>query len=205
MQDIDLGLQQPEQVLQTLAHAKNLQHLLLLLQFERQMGGNGIGQTAGIIDAGQRGQDFRRNFLVEFHILVELCDQRAAHCLGLAIRSVFGRNDFHLCIEMAVRVKHTQHIDALRAFHEHLHRAVRQFEHLQNVRHTADGIQVIQAGIVFGRRFLRDQHDALAGLHGGFQRLDGLGAADKQRDDHMRKHHDIAQRQQRVQVGCNSV
>ena len=74
LQNIDFGLQQPQQVLQPLAYAKNLQHLLFLLQLQRQMGGNGVGQTAGIVDTGQRSQDFRRNFLVELHILVELCD-----------------------------------------------------------------------------------------------------------------------------------
>ena len=88
-------------MLQTFAHAKDLQHFLLLLQLERQMRGNGIGQTTRIIDAGQRSQDFRRDLFVEFDVLIELCDQRAAHRLGFAIRAIFGRNDFHLCIEMA--------------------------------------------------------------------------------------------------------
>jgi hypothetical protein len=37
----------------------------------------------------------------------------------------------------------------------------------------------------------------LARLHGGLERLDGLGSADEQRDDHVREHHHVAQGQQR--------
>ena len=176
-----------------LAHAEYLQYFLFLLQLERQMGGNGIGQTSGIIDACQRCQYLRRYLLVELHVLVELRNQHAAHRLGLAVRAILGRDDPHLGIEMRFCIEHADHVGALRAFHQHLHGAVRQFQHLQDIGHAADGIEIIRAGIVLGRRLLRHQRDAFAALHRRLQRLDGFGASDEQRYHHMRKDNDIAQ------------
>jgi hypothetical protein len=44
---------------------------------------NGVGQTARIIDAGNRRQDFRRNLLVEFDVLVKLLHHRTAQGFDL--------------------------------------------------------------------------------------------------------------------------
>jgi hypothetical protein len=72
LQDVELGLELAEQLFQALGDAEDLEHLLLLLQLERQVGGNGVGQAPGFLDAGQRGQDLGRNLLVQLHVLVEL-------------------------------------------------------------------------------------------------------------------------------------
>ena len=47
-------------------------------------------------------------------------------------------------------------------------------------------------GIVDVRLLLRDQHDALVGLHGDVERVNGFFASDEQRDDHVRVHHYVA-------------
>ena len=81
--------------------------------------------------------------------------------------------------------------------HQHLDRAVGQLEHLQDGGHAAHGEHVFGRGLVLGCGLLGHQHDAPLGLHGRLQRLDALGSPDKQRDDHVRKDHDIAQWQHR--------
>jgi hypothetical protein len=86
---------------------------------------------------------------------------------------------------------------ALRAFHQHLDGAVRQFQHLQDIGHAADFVNVRWRRLILGGRLLGRQHDALALLHGGFQRLDGFWSANKQRDYHVREDYNIPQRQQR--------
>jgi hypothetical protein len=53
------------------------------------------------------------------------------------------------------------------------------------------------AGFVLGGGLLGGQHDALALLHRGFQRLDRFRTTDEQRYHHMREHDHIAQRQER--------
>jgi hypothetical protein len=83
------------------------------------------------------------------------------------------------------------------AFDQHLHGAVGQLEHLQDGGDAADVVEVLGLGLVLGGGLLGHQHDALARLHRGLERLDGLGSPDEQRDDHVREHHHIAQGQQR--------
>ena len=48
------------------------------------MRGNGVGQTAGIVNAADRGQDFGWNFFVQFDVLVKLLHHRAAQGLDFA-------------------------------------------------------------------------------------------------------------------------
>ena len=175
----------------------HFQHILLLLQFQRQLCGDGIGQTASLVDGGQRGQDFRRDFLVEFDELLKLTDQRAAHGLGFGVFLAFGRQRGDFADKIAGVFIDVIHTGALAAFHQHFHRAIRQLEQLQHGGHRAQRVQIVCGGLVLGGGFLRQQQDLLVGFHGLFQRLDGLGAPDEQGDDHMRKHHHVAQWQKR--------
>jgi hypothetical protein len=62
---------------------------------------------------------------------------------------------------------------------QHFHRAVGQFEHLQDIGHATDLIQILRTRIVLGCRFLRDQQDALAGLHRRFERFDRFRSPDE--------------------------
>ena len=77
--------------MRTLEH---FQHFLLLLQLQRQVSGNGIGQATGIINAGQRSQNLGRNFLVEFDVLIELREKTATHRLDLVIFALFLHDQF---------------------------------------------------------------------------------------------------------------
>ncbi|MPN54107.1 hypothetical protein SDC9_201776 [bioreactor metagenome] len=62
---------------------------------------------------------------------------------------------------------------------------------------ATDAVKVFGFGFILGGRLLGHQHDLLAGLHGHFEGLDRFRAADEKRDHHVRKDHDVAQRQQR--------
>jgi hypothetical protein len=85
----------------------------------------------------------------------------------------------------------------LDSFDEHLHRAVRQLEHLEDVGDRADVVEILGTGFILGGRLLGDKKNALAGFHGGFECLDGLRTSDEQRDHHVREDHDVPQRKQR--------
>ncbi len=100
-------------------------------------------------------------------------------------------------------VFHRADLRALRALDQHLHGAVGQLQHLQDRGDRADFVEVLGRGVVLRRLLLRDEQDVLARLHGHVERLDGFGPPDEERNDHVRKDHDVAQRKQRKcgQVG----
>ena len=160
------------------------------------MRGNSIRQAARTIDARQRGQYFRRDFLVQLYVLIELRKQAAAHRLDFVIVAFILRNGRNLGFVVFLFIYHAMNARAMHAFDQHFYRAVGQFQHLQNTRDRADRIKIFRRRVVIRGRFLRDQDDILALFHRGFQRLDRFGASDKKRDHHMRKHHHVAQGQQ---------
>ena len=86
---------------------------------------------------------------------------------------------------------------AIDALDQHLDRAVGQLQQLQDGRDGADPVQVLGLRIVDVGLLLRDQQDALVGLHGQIERDDGFLAPDEQRNHHVRVHHHVAQRQYR--------
>ncbi|MNM92285.1 hypothetical protein D3C81_1046120 [compost metagenome] len=196
LEDVDLALELRQQAFQALGHIDHLQDLLLLLELDRQVRGNGVGQAPCLVDARQRGQDLRRDLLVELHVLVELRHDGAAQGLGLGAFARCGRHGHGFAHEVRIVLAHLGDIRALRAFHEHLHGAVGQLQHLQDIGDAADLVQVVSRRLVLGSRLLGHEHDALARLHRSLKRLDGLRATHEQRDHHVRKHHHVAQRQQ---------
>src|SRR5437764_240218 len=57
LEDVDFRLELREQVLEAGLDVEHLEHLLLLLELERQVRRHGIGKPAGFVDAGKRSQD----------------------------------------------------------------------------------------------------------------------------------------------------
>jgi hypothetical protein len=94
---------------------------------------------------GERGQDFRRNLLVQFDVLVELAEHRAAHGLDFMVLVAGFRH------RLAARHEHdsasmTLPPGALRAFDQHLDGAVGQLEHLQDVGDGANAYRSSKLG-----------------------------------------------------------
>jgi hypothetical protein len=200
LEDVDLALELREQVLEARLDLEHLENLLLLLELERQVRGDGVGEAPGFLDAGERRQDLGRNLLVQLHVLVKLGDQRPAHGLDLGHITRIGRHRGRLGHVMTALIVDLLDARALAALHQHLYRAVGQLQHLQNVGNAADLVQVLGGRLILGRGLLRDEQDALARLHGDLHRLDRLGPPHEERDHHVRKHHDVPQRQQRIRA-----
>ena len=85
LQHVHLAFDHGEHVLEALAHVGNLENLLLLGQLQRHVGGDRVGQAAGLLDAGERGQDLGRHLLVELDVLLELRDDRAREHVHFAL------------------------------------------------------------------------------------------------------------------------
>ena len=63
-------------------------------------------------------------------------------------------------------------IRTLHAFDQHLDRAIGQLQHLQNICHATDTVQIFGFRLILDGRLLGDQQDSLASLHGHFKRFD---------------------------------
>ena len=75
MLHIDLTINEADQQLQTIADLKGFQQTLFVTQAHAQMRGDGVGEAAGLINAGQRLQQFRRQLAVGLHVLLEQAHQ----------------------------------------------------------------------------------------------------------------------------------
>ncbi len=158
---------------------------------------NGIGQSGGFFDLIDRNHHLCRNLLVQLDILFKLTNHGAAQ--GLQVRfGFFGIiNHFRLNLEEIIRGGELCDPGTLHAFDQHLYGAIGQFQKLKNGRDRSDIIDIIRLGIVFARILLGDQQDLFVILHHIFQGAHRFVATHKQRHDHMRENHNVAQWQDR--------
>ena len=92
-----------------------------------------VGHAARFVDAAKRGENLRRNFFVELHILIELREDRPSQ--GLNFRRAAARDLDQAVVTGKVRIIAVHGVDfsALNPFDQHLDRTVGQLEHLQNI------------------------------------------------------------------------
>ncbi len=57
------------------------QNFLLLVQFKGHVRGDGVGNSMGVLNAGNRGKYFSRDFFVDFDVTLKGTEQRAHQCL----------------------------------------------------------------------------------------------------------------------------
>ena len=161
------------------------------------MRGHRVRQLGEILNLADRGNDFLRHLLVELHIAFELRNNCAGQGFGFArFAHLIGQAAGGGFVEFLARGV-AGNAGALQAFDKHLHGAVRQLEELEHgseCTHLKNGIGcgIIVAGVALG-----DEQDLLVLAHHIFQRADGFFASDKQRHDHVRENHNVAQRENR--------
>jgi hypothetical protein len=196
----DLALHQGVNLLQPGAHGLALEQLLLLAYFQREVRAHGVGQLAGVVDLVDRDQDLWRDLLVQLDVLLELGDHRARQGIELALvaQILLGRLGIGLQEFLIFRV--LDDLRPLAALDQHLDRAIRQLEQLQYGPHGPDRVDVARGRVVLGDVLLGDQQNLFVVLHDVFEGAHGLLAADEERHDHMRKDHNIAEREHREQI-----
>ena len=194
LQDIEFGIKLAEQEFHPFGHIDLIQNHLARLQFQLQMGSNGIGQSAVVLNSGNRAQHFRRNLFVQLGKLIEFIQQRAAQRLHIPIRPGNFFDFFHMGEKIIAGVFHRQRTGAADTLHQHLYCAVRKFQHLQDIGHRPHLVQAVGFRFFIIRIFLREQKNRLIVFHCLLQRGNRFGAADKQRQNHMGVYHHIAQR-----------
>ncbi len=162
------------------------------------MGSDVVGELGIVLDLMDDADHFRRNFLVELDVAFELVNDRARHRLGLDLLAhLVGKDDgFGLIVICAVAI--FLHARTRGALDQHLHGAVGQLEQLQNARQRTHLVDGVGRRIVVGSILLRREQNVDVRTHDLLQRADRLFATHKQGNDHVREHHDVAQRQHRI-------
>ena len=201
LQHGDFALHQGEHLLEPLGNRGRLQDLLLLGNLDREMRGDRVGELGVVLDLLDDADHLGRHLLVELHIVLELVDDGARERFRLdLLAGVVGENDrIGLVIFGAVGV--ALDLGARGALDQHLHGAVGQLEQLQHARERAGLVDRVGRRVVVGRVLLGGEQDERVGAHDLFKRLDRLLAADEERNDHVREHDDVPQRQNGIGPG----
>ena len=157
-----------------------------------------VGQTGRFGRVGHSLQSFFGYVLFDFGVAFEFIRDRAQH----SIRRHLIAGNFGQCTGARFKERSVFHkfgdLHAALALDQHFYRAIGQFEQLQHVGQDTDAVNTIRARIIDRGVNLAGQQDLLIIRHDLFQRADRLFAAHEQRHNHMRKHHDVAQRQHGV-------
>jgi hypothetical protein len=202
LQHRDLALHQGIDPLQALVDRQDFQQLLLLADLDRDVGRHRVGELGGIVDLGDGRQGFLGNLLVELHIAFELRNDGAGERFGLAGIAKVDRGDLGGRLDELAAIGEPLDPGALIALHQHLDGAVGQLQQLQHRGQRAHGEDGVGRRIVVGGIALGHQQNPLVVAHHVLERADRLLAPDEQGHDHVRKDHDIAQRQDRIQRLC---
>ena len=109
LQNVDFAFEQSQQVLEAFRDGAHLENFLLLLELQRKMRGNGVGEPAAVVDARHRRQNLGRDLLVELDVLVELGEQRAAHRLDLVGFAEIARERCRLGGQVLAFLDHADH------------------------------------------------------------------------------------------------
>jgi len=202
LQNGDFALHHAENAFKPLGNGNDAEDFLLFRDLDRQMGGNRVCQLGIVVDLVDRAEHFRRNLLVQFHVVLELGNDRARQGLHFDVFAVALRQNRGRRLEIVCPVGIFADLRARAALHQNLDRVVGQLEKLQHGCERTDIVDLIRVRIVVRRIHLGCQKNMLVGGHHLFQRLDRLFAADKKRHDHVREDNDIAQGQYGIDSGA---
>ena len=200
LQDADLRLHVGVDPLQPLADPGDLEQFLLVGDLQRQMGGDGIGELARVVDLVDRDQHLRRDLLVQLDVLLELPDHRPGQRLQLADLALLVVEGSGFRLEERLALGEALDPRPLPALDQHLHGAVGKLQQLQHGRDRPDQEDVFGRRVVLRGVLLRDQQNLPVVLHDVLERPHRLLAADEQRHDHVREHHDVAKGKDGIQA-----
>ncbi len=196
LEDRDLALDELVEPLEPLGRLGLLEQLLLVLQLERDVRDDRVGEATGIIDRLHRDQHLGLDALVELDVVLERALHRAHERRGLG-GGVVGLDEvLDLAHEERVRLLEALDERAALALDEDLDGAVGQAQQLDDVRDRADREDVLLARVVGLGLLLRREHQLAIARHRLLERVDRLLAPHEQRHHHVREHDDVAERKE---------
>ena len=205
LQDLNLPLHELEELLEPRPRRGRLQDRLLVLQLEGEVGHDGVGEPARIVDGGHAGEHLRRDALVELDVGFEgglhLAEQRLQLHVPLHLLVELLGPDL---VEPLLGDERVEPHPPL-SLDQRLHRAVGELEQLDDGGERAHREEVVEGRLVGLGLLLRGQHHGLVLAHGVLEGGDGLLAADEERHDHVREDDDVPQGKERQDVDAGAL
>ena len=171
-----------------------LEKILLFINGQLEVGGNGVGQTRGIVDARRGDHGVVVQALRELDKLFVEAGNFRDGLLDLRGRFDLGAQQAHGSAEKAFFGGHGNGARPLHALDENLDVAVRQLHALHDIGERAHGIDFFRFGIVDGRVMLRGKENLLVAGQSFFERADAGFAADDERGHLLRENDHVAHR-----------
>ena len=193
LQNANFGFHEGIRTLETVRGGNEFQQFLLFGDLERKVRRDRVRQFARIFNLIERNKYFRRNFLVQLDVLLELRDNRTAE--GFEVLAVIDGivEKFCFSLEEIIVLCVAHDFRALAALDEHLHGSIGEFQQLQHRTDGAHLVYIFDSRIVLSGIFLSHKQDLLVILHDIFKRFYGLIPADKERHNHVREHNNVPQ------------
>ena len=201
VQLFDLDVEHVGDAGEAIGGIEDVEELLLFVDGELEVGGDGVGQLGGLVhaDGGDHGLVVQR--LLELDVLLEERGDALHELLDLRRHLEQGLAGADGGDEEAVGVVHLDGAGALDAFDEHLDVAVGHLDALDDVADGAGGVDVSGVGLVDGGVMLGGEEDLAVAGQGLFEGADAGFAADDEgrhhvgEDDHVadRHHGQLAQ------------
>jgi len=196
LENLDLGLHELVEALEALLRRWGLEELLLVFDLEVDVGDDRVGEAAGLLDRLHAHQHLGRDALVELHVGLEHALHRAHQRRQLERALVGLGHVLDLDREERRALLEPDHLRARLALDQHLHGAVGQAQHLDDVTDGPDREDVLLARIVGLGLLLRGKDELLVPRHRLLQRVDRLLTPHEERHHHVREDDDVAQREE---------
>ena len=181
---------------------------MLGAQLEVDVGGDGVCQPRGVVDALDAHGELGRDALVELDVVLKrgLDGAHERRELGLLLLGHrLGLDDLCVHPEGPLLLEVLGDLRALLPFHEHLHRAVGQPEHLDDGADGAEDVDAVGLGVVDLGLLLGAQQNSSAPCHGLLERVDRFLPAHKQGHNLVGKDDEFAKWEERKFDGGHAV
>ncbi len=190
LKQIHLGAHQRQNPFDARLDVDRLQNRLSIFDLQRHLSGDRIDEAPRFVDARQRRQHLFGDFLRQLNILFELPHQRAHQRFCRDWRRWLSQR-LHIRCHVLAGIVEVEDTSPETPFDEHLDRAVRELQQLQQSGDRSDvekifASRLFRIGVAFG-----DQQDLFVGRHRRFEGSDRTLGADKKRvytvriDDHV--------------------
>ena len=171
-------MQKPQGCFQPPGGIQHTKELRLIREFNAGILGNAVGKEARV-RACHHLQIHRLGRVLR-HLQIQPIQGICLPPQGLrtnGVRLLLFRNRFNGAKQVRLRLRKLGNLSPADARHQHTQIFRLGLEHLLDLRHRTDGIQVGKLGIVHQQILLGHQKNRLVNLHRRFQRQNGLGAA----------------------------
>jgi hypothetical protein len=203
--DLELAVENASDFFESFARNKSFENLLLFFDLEVEVGGDNVGETAGLLNVVGDHDHFERDLFIEFDILLEQTDYIAHQRLLFDGFFVFGQNSDALDLEEFVESGKAIDSYSGGAFDQYFQNAVRQLEKLKNFGNGAGFVELVGFRVIGFSLLLRAENDSAVFEHCLFDSPDRFFATDEKRHDHVGKYDYVPEWQQRIYFWCTRV